>query len=133
MRRLNKLLMAHPWLMAGIGASIMFVAFLGEWPLPAAAAVATAAFLLFGWAWTKGPASQAFEEERRAGAAGEKRAQLSPSTLLWYGVIAVPFGIFMLVWGVTGGIGALVLVGTLVVAAGIGSLMYRRRKMPSAT
>ena len=125
--------MAHPWLLAGLAASAMFLAFLGEWPLPAAAVVALATFFLFGWAWSKGPAKEAFEKERRASATGENRGQFSPNALLWYGVIAIPFGIFMVVWGITGGIGAIALVGALVVAAGIGSLGYWRRKMPSAT
>ena len=68
LRRLDELLLAHPWWYATLGAGIMFALFLGEWPLPAAAVAALAVFVLIGWSWSKGPSRKAYDERegRRA-------------------------------------------------------------------
>ena len=70
MRRINELLLAHPWWYATLGAGGMFALFLGEWPLAAAAVAAVAVFVLIGWSWSKGPSRKAYNEREARRAQG---------------------------------------------------------------
>ena len=128
MRRLDDLLLDRPWLYAALAGGLMFVAFLQEWPLPAAAVVALAVVLLVGWSWTNGPSRKAYEERQAYQTAGAPAAG-HPAVLVWYGVVAIPFGIGMAIWGVADGIDAVVLVGALLLVAGVASIAYWRRKV----
>ena len=106
----------------------MFVAFLQEWPLPAAAVVAFAVVLVVGCSWTNGPSRKAYEE-RQAQQTDDALAAGDPALLVWYGAVATPFGIGMAIWGIANGIDAMVLVGALLLVAGVASIAYWRRKV----
>lgn len=63
LRRLNELLLAHPWLYAALAAGTLFALGLAKWPLPAAAGGALAGFLVIGWSWSNGPSRKAYDEQ----------------------------------------------------------------------
>lgn len=68
LRRVNRILVSHPWWYGGVAAVIMFALFMLQWPVLAAGPAAIGVFFLVGWSWSNGPSRRSYDqrEEQRA-------------------------------------------------------------------